>query len=91
MTAENMANGENAAFVNGNAATISNQPNFEPKIQPNDSLFATIILTIYDVIVFLSCSIGIIIQVSIALISVFLLLLFLLVFLGREPIRMRCL
>lgn len=65
MTAENMPNGETAAFVNGSAATISDQPNPEPKPQPNEHLVATIILTIYDVIVFLLCSIGYIIQVSI--------------------------
>lgn len=65
MTAENAPSGENAAFVNGNVATLSDQPNIKPKSTVEESLFTTIMLTIYDVILFLAVSIGCIIQVSI--------------------------
>lgn len=65
MTAENAPSGENAAFVNGNVATLSDQPNIKPKSTVEESLFTTIVLTIYDVILFLAVSIGYIIQVSI--------------------------
>lgn len=61
MAAESASNVENVTTGNGNVPT-SPPP---PKAKIPESLLTTIVLTIYDVIVFLSVSIGYIFQVSI--------------------------
>lgn len=64
MAAESASNNVNGPIVNGNVPKPA--PSTPPKPAPTapDGLLVTIILTIYDVIVFLSVSIGYIFQVS---------------------------
>lgn len=63
MTAENASNAENVALLNGNATKM------RQNINGDANIFRTIMLTIYDVLIFLAVSIGYISQVSIQFIS----------------------
>lgn len=67
MTAENSSNVENVALLNGNAT--NNQPKIQQKPNGDANIFRTIMLTIYDVLIFLAVSVGYISQVSIQFIS----------------------
>lgn len=66
MAAENVPNNDNVTLGNGNIPTTAD-PSTTKTAEPSKSeyLITTIVLTIYDVIVFLGISIGIIFQVSI--------------------------
>lgn len=58
----------NGVVGNGHALTAETNPSPKPPMEQNlQSLISTIILTIYDVVIFLGISIGFILQVSILL------------------------
>lgn len=63
MAAENASN--NVTTGNGNVPKNAEQP--PPPQQKTDSFLYTLMMTIYDVIIFLGISIGYIFQVSIAI------------------------
>lgn len=64
MTAVNAPANTNGVVSNGNA--VNHETNLTTEKPTEDGLLVTIILTIYDVIIFLGVSIGYIIQVSIS-------------------------
>lgn len=63
MTAENVSNVENVALLNGSAT--NNLPKIQQTKKGDANIFSTILLTIYDVLIFLAVSVGYICQVSV--------------------------
>lgn len=64
MAAESVSNNDNGPLSNGNVPTPASMTPPKPALSTPEGLLKTIILTMYDVVVFLAVSIGYIFQVS---------------------------